>query len=72
MSKRISDPKTGEKFNDWLRENSLMPENLDLIDIEAEFGNDLTFDEAVGLAMQSSQDFGNLNRVLLVIQSPNR
>jgi len=52
MSKRISDPKTKDKFVQWLRENSLSPENLDLIDIEAEFGTDLTFDEAVQLALQ--------------------
>jgi hypothetical protein len=52
MSKRMSDPKTREKFRDWMRENSLSPENLDLIDTEAEFGDDLTLDEAVQLAIQ--------------------
>jgi hypothetical protein len=52
MSKRISDPKTMEKFRDWLRENSLSPDNLDLIDLDAEFGTDLTFDEAVQMAVR--------------------
>jgi len=52
MSKRISDPRTMEKFRDWLKDNSLSPGNLDLIDINAEFGTDLTFDEAVQLAVQ--------------------
>jgi hypothetical protein len=52
MSKRISDPKTRERFSDWLRENLLSPGDLDLIDVEAEFGSDLTFDEAIRLAMQ--------------------
>ncbi len=51
MLKRISDPKVKEKFREWIRENSLSPENLDFIDIEAEFGTDLTFEEAVQLAM---------------------
>jgi hypothetical protein len=37
---------------EWLRENSLSPENLDLIDVEAEFGSDLTYNEAVQLALQ--------------------
>jgi len=57
MSKRISDPKTREKFHNWLKENSLRPEDLDLIDIETEFGSDLTFDEAVGIAMQKFPGF---------------
>jgi hypothetical protein len=52
MSKRISDTKTKEKFREWLRENCLSPENLDFIDVEAEFGTDLSFDEAVQLAVQ--------------------
>jgi hypothetical protein len=52
MSKRISDPKTNEKFRGWLRENSLSPDNLDLIDVEAEVGTDLTFDEAIQLVIQ--------------------
>lgn len=52
MSKRISDPKTKEKFLEWLKENSISPENLDLIDIEAEFGSDLSLDEAIELAIQ--------------------
>lgn len=52
MSRRISDPRMMEKFRDWLKDNSLSPENLDLIDIEAEFGTDLTFDEAVQLAVR--------------------
>jgi|SRR5579872_3919035 len=52
MSKRISDPKTKDEVVQWLRENSLSPENLDLIDVEVEFGTELTFDEAIQLAMQ--------------------
>ena len=52
MSKRISDLKIREKFKAWIRDNSLSVENLDFIDVEAEFGSDLSFDEAVQLAIQ--------------------
>ena len=52
MSKRISDPKIRDKFKEWIKENSVSSENLDFIDVEAEFGTDLTFDEAVQLAIQ--------------------
>jgi len=52
MSRRISDPKIKEKFTEWIRENLTAPEALDFIDVEAEFGTDLTFDEAVRLATQ--------------------
>ena len=57
MSKRISDPKTMDKLKDWMRENSLSPGNLDVIDIEAEFGTDLTLSEAIQLALQKFPGF---------------
>jgi len=52
MNRHISDPKARERFISWMTENSLDPGNLDEIDIEAEFGTDLTFNEAVELALQ--------------------
>jgi len=52
MSKRISDPKIKDKFREWIRENAISPENLDFIDVEAEFGTDLSLDEAIRLAIQ--------------------
>ena len=52
MSKKISDPKTREKFREWIRENVISPETVDYVDVEAEFGTDLSFDEAIRLAIQ--------------------
>jgi hypothetical protein len=43
MSKKISDAKTREKFREWIRENIISPETVDYLDVEAEFGTDLTF-----------------------------
>ena len=57
MTRRISDPKTREKFVEWMTENSLDPGNLDEIDVEAEFGTDLTYNEAVDLAVQKFPTF---------------
>jgi len=52
LSKRISDPKTHERFRTWIRDNAISADSLDHLDIEAEFGTDLTLDEAIGLAIQ--------------------
>jgi hypothetical protein len=57
MSKRISDPKTREKFFSWMKENSLDPANLDEIDSETEFGADLTYNEAIDLALHKFPTF---------------
>jgi hypothetical protein len=55
--KRISDPKVKEKFREWIRENVISSDSTDLIDIEAEFGSDLSLDEAIGLAIQKFPGF---------------
>lgn len=52
MPKTLSDQKTREKFKDWMRENAVDPDSVNKIDIETEFGNDLSLNEAVQLAMQ--------------------
>ena len=41
-----------EKFASWMRENCVEPDSLGKIDIDAEFGKDLSYNEAVGLAIQ--------------------
>ncbi len=41
-----------EKFVVWMKENSIDPDSLQKIDVAAEFGKDLSFSEAVGLAIQ--------------------
>ncbi len=52
MVRTISDSKTMEKFVSWMRENCVEPDSLGKIDIEAEFGKDLSCNEAIGLAIQ--------------------
>ncbi|HVB12038.1 MAG TPA: hypothetical protein VNE86_02820 [Nitrososphaerales archaeon] len=52
MPKTISDPKAMEKFTSWMRENCVEPDSLGKVDIDAEFGKDMSFNEAVGLAIQ--------------------
>jgi hypothetical protein len=69
MSKRISDPKIKEKFREWIRENTISPENVDFIDVEAEFGTDLSFDEAIRLAIQES---GKWIPKVFVIRNPSK
>jgi len=52
MPRTISDSKTMEKFVAWMREDCIEPDGLGKIDVDAEFGKDLTYNEAVGLAIQ--------------------
>lgn len=51
MLRTISDPKVIEKFVSWMQENCVEPDSPGMVDI-AEFGKDLSFNEAVGLAIQ--------------------
>ncbi|MHB8568061.1 MAG: hypothetical protein ACYC7D_08005 [Nitrososphaerales archaeon] len=43
---------TQKRFSGWTEKNCLDPEQLSKIDFDAEFGNDLSFHEAVDLALQ--------------------
>lgn len=52
MPRTLSDPKTKDKLKEWMRENAAVPDSLNKIDIESEFGNDLSFNEAVLQALQ--------------------
>lgn len=40
------------RFRNWLNENAIGKDAVSGIDVDAEFGKDLTYDEAVGLALQ--------------------
>jgi hypothetical protein len=41
-----------ERFMNWMKKNSADPESVSALDIEAEFGKDLSYNEAVELALQ--------------------
>ena len=72
MSRHISDPKTKEKFMVWMNENSLDPDNLDEIDIEAEFGTDLTYNEAIELALQKFPTFWKTESMIKTENKPKQ
>ena len=72
MTRRISDPKAREKFIAWMTENSLDQGNLDEIDIEAEFGTDLTYAEAVELAVQKFSTFWKTESLLRSENKPKQ
>ena len=65
-------PKTMEKFTSWMQENCVELDGLGKIDIEAEFGKDLSFNEAVGLAIQKSPLYGNPNQFTVTKVNRNR
>jgi hypothetical protein len=46
-----------ERFWVWMKNNSVNPESLTDLDVEAEFGKDLSFNEAVELALQKFPAF---------------
>ncbi|MDA4131419.1 MAG: hypothetical protein OK457_11665 [Thaumarchaeota archaeon] len=72
MSRHLSDPKTKEKFLFWMKENSLDPGNLDELDVAAEFGADLTYNEAVDLAIQKFPTFWNTESALSPENKPKQ
>jgi hypothetical protein len=51
-SRTLSNAKTMDKFRTWMIENAAEPDSINKIDIEAEFGKDLSYNEAVGLAIR--------------------
>ncbi len=52
MSRTLSDQRVMDKFVSWMRENTANADAIRKLDVEAEFGKDLTYNEAVGLAIQ--------------------
>lgn len=52
MSSHLDDPRIMNKFRVWLNENALDDDSVAGLDVEAEFGKDLTYDEAIELAVQ--------------------
>jgi len=57
LASRLSDPKTLDRFKNWVRKNSLDSLGLEDIDIGAEFGKDLSYNEAIELALQKFPTF---------------
>ena len=52
MHSTLSDQKLRDKLRDWMRDNAVDTDSVSRIDIDGEFGNDLSFNEAVALALQ--------------------
>src|SRR5690242_2889325 len=52
MSRRLSDPKIMLRFREWIKQNSISKSASGDLDIEAEFGKDLSYNEAIELALQ--------------------
>jgi hypothetical protein len=72
LTRHISDSKTREKFIAWTTENSLDYGILDEIDIEAEFGTDLNYNEAVELALQKFPTFWKSESVVRSENKPKQ
>ncbi|MDG6999309.1 MAG: hypothetical protein JRN15_09365, partial [Nitrososphaerota archaeon] len=47
----LANENTLKRFKKWMRENCLNPDDLIGIDVEAEFGSDLSYGEAIELAL---------------------
>jgi hypothetical protein len=72
MSKKTSDPKTREKFREWIRENIISTETVEYVDIEAEFGSDLSYDEAIRLAIRKFPGIWKVDPDSLRDSKPNK
>lgn len=51
LGRGLSNPSNLKKLRNWMERNSVDPDRLNEIDIEAEFGKDLSYNEAVELAV---------------------
>ncbi|MGI0092230.1 MAG: hypothetical protein ACREBS_11035 [Nitrososphaerales archaeon] len=50
--RQLSNPKIMERFVSWMQENCVEPDGLRMIDVNTEFGKDLSYSEAIELAFQ--------------------
>lgn len=51
FSRGLSNPATYKRFKDWMERNCVEPRELSRLDLDAEFGKDLTFNEAIEVAL---------------------
>lgn len=52
LPSNLNNSKVMSKFRNWMYDNALNVDSISGIDVEAEFGKDLTYDEAIGFALQ--------------------
>jgi hypothetical protein len=51
VRRNLADPVTLRKFKDWMMRNCISRDEIQKIDFEAEFGKDLTYNEAIEVAL---------------------
>jgi hypothetical protein len=68
----LSNPSTFKRFRNWMEKNCVSAEGMNKIDIDAEFGKDLSYNEAVELALHKFPTLWRIEYVREYEQRPKQ